>query len=913
MDSPSTAPDPGGERPLERLLTLLGRDQEGVRLCTAANTPGSFRVIPSMYRPEHVDAAIAAFTQQNLHVYFEINYAPHIGGGRTTEKDVTRLSALWADIDFKAPPKGMGDEYMARELVNLLSGALGVEPAAIVRSGHGLQPYWPISDGTITDINQVDVINLSKRWGLLVQELARAEGGGVDSVFDLARVFRAPGSVNWKDEAAPIPVTIEYPAGSVPLTLAEVSEVLDAHGIRHPDTAELSGEVVSPPSEWQFADADCGHLDIIMDGLAGVPGGRHQWLLQQATILTAAIRYGCITRDTFRQYRTALEDRLKQLLADPEQPRPYNPHEVESAFRRALLNVQTMSEQKLADEMRRHPHSVLRLVADAEHAAARGQRDIRIVNQVTPGTGAPSSLSGGTPPSAPLFPVAAIQGATVTQLDPITRKVLKHFSYTDAANAERLADHIGDEYIYVSGIGWHVWRDGRYLPDEQNSIMEASKASLLEFRDTWPTVDLVQAHVAKSLSLAGIRNAVTLAASLPGIVIPPHRLDADPYLLHTPTGTVNLTTGLIRETSPRIDLNTKAATVSPDYDTPPERWLAFLTWCMGGKLEMVDYLQQMFGATLIGEPRFHILPICTGRGRNGKSTMLQVVEQILGPYAKRMPEGFLIEKQGQEHPTEIAALRGVRLAIAQEARANGRFAEARVKQLTGEKVLTGRFMGENWFDFKNSITLWLGVNHLPTVAAGGDGFWRRIRRIEFPNKIAEALENPDLDKELVEAEGGAILAWMIEGARRVIKDGLRDPDGVRAATHEYAVQEDHLGQWVADNLMVAPGIGAKKDDVYTRYADYSARMKLPVMAKSVFLRELPHYITIDEHTSTTSIFGGIALAIPTAQAGPFSAAPNVQLTKGPLPPSFGSPFTPPAGFSALELSQGHERDEDDDD
>lgn len=403
------------ERPLYELLKTLGREHDGVRLCTAGNTPGSFRVIPSLYRPELVDVAVAAFTQQQQHVWFEINYAPHAAGARTSEKDVVRLAALYADIDFKAAPKGMGDEYMSRELVNLLSGALGVNPAAVVSSGNGLQAYWPVEDGHIDDINQADTINLSKRWGLLVQELARAEGGGVDNVFDLARIFRAPGSINWKDEQNPKPVTIDFTAeGAAPLTVAEINEVLDAHGIRHPDTAELAGEVVSAPSEWAFADADCNHVDIIMDGLRLAPGGRHQWLLQQATLLTAMIRYGCLTKATFQQYRRAVEDRLKELLTDPDNPRPYNPYEVEAAFRRALLNVQTMTDAKLGEEMRRHPHPILRLVAAADEAAARGQQNVRIVNQATPENPGPIAAPGAgttraasvTPP--PLFPLSLI-------------------------------------------------------------------------------------------------------------------------------------------------------------------------------------------------------------------------------------------------------------------------------------------------------------------------------------------------------------------------------------------------------------------------------------------------------------------------------------------------------------------------
>lgn len=869
MDSPQ--PDQG--RPFQRLLTVLGRDQDGIRLCTAgADQP--FHVIPSLFRPDTVDIAVAAFTEKHLDVWFEINYAPHVAGGRTSEKDVTRLSALYVDIDFKGSEtgkQGMGSEPAALELCDMLAGALGVAPAAILWSGHGLQAYWPVEDGAIDDINQQDIINLSKRWGLLCMEMARAEGGAVDNIFDLARIFRAPGSTNWKNPARPAPTRIEFPQGNLPLTVEEIGEVLDAHGIRHPDTAELAGEVVSPPSEWAFADADCHHVAIIMEGVNATPNSRHHWLLQQATLLTASIRYGCITKDTFRQYRKAIEQRLQQLLtSDASNTRAYSPYEVESAFRRALLNVQTMSQVKLEEEMRRHPHPVLRLIRQAEQASDAGQSNVRIKNEATP-----------TNPG----PDIAFDGGNVLKLQPREQVITNEFAYTDASNADRLADYVEADYIFVPGIGWHRWEEGCYTPDEETTIMERAKESLLAFRRSYPTVDDVHAHVKKSLSAGGLRASVALAETLPQMVVPPHQLDGKPYDLPTPGGIVDLNTGILRPARPRIDLNTMRTAVTPER-MPTPQWDAFMLFCMQTP-EMVAYMQRLLGATLIGEPRFHILPILTGDGGNGKSTLLNIVEWCLGGFAKRMDENFLIEQRNQQHPQEIARLRGCRLAIASEAKANGRFAEARVKALTGEKRLTGRFMGENSFDFNNSITMWLLVNHLPAVAAGGKGFWRRIRKIALKGKILKEIEN--LENLIFDAEGPGILQWMIDGAVEVIANGLQDPEAVKQATKEYEVEEDHLGQWVADNLMVNPTVGALKDEVYRRYKRFAVDAAIPVLSKSVFARELHHYIEINEFTSTPTVYGGIALAVEQLGYGPLAPAPNVRLTHEPLPPTPGAP------------------------
>ena len=876
MDSPSEM------QPLHRLLTLIGRENDGIRICVAE----PFTTIQSLYRASSVDEAVSAFTAEGKSVWFEINNAPIITGYRTSEADVTKISSLYVDIDFKGDEgakQGMGSEAAAFDLIDMLSGALGVGPAAIVWTGHGIQPYWPLEGADVTEENRKDRANLLRRWGLLCAEFARAEGGAVDNVFDLARIFRAPGSTNFKNPDRPVATGYKFPEGNLPLTVEEVEEVLDAHGIRHVETAELSGEVVSAPNEWSYAERDCAHHAIVMDGLQEAPTSRHHWLLQQATLLTAMLRYGCLTKETFRGYRMEVQNKLKHMLATSGTPRPYNEFEVESAFRRAILNVQTMSTQKLENEMRAHPHPVLRLLERAEEALARGEVNVHIVNELPP-------VNPGKPDALPSLD--AIFGSNVVPIQPKidnrAEQIANEFLFTDAANGNRLADYVEDEYIFVPSQGWHRWENGRYVLDEENTIMEQAKASLMSFRRSNSTSDSVQKHVQKSLSLGGVRATVGSAETLPDLVVGAHRLDAKPYDLPTPGGVVDLRTGQMRPSDPRRDLNTTRALVAPSKECSTERWQAFLNFCLGGDQEMIDYMQRLVGATMIGELRYHILPILTGNGRNGKSTLLAILEKILGGYAKRMAEDFLIESHHKEHPEEIARLRGVRFAIASEAKANGRFAETRVKNLTGEKVLTGRFMGKNSFDFPNAITMWLALNHLPAVATGGKGFWARIRIIQFNGTITE--EIPDLDDQLVNEEGPGILQWMIDGAVEVIKNGLQDPEGVRAQTKQYAIEEDHLGQWIADNLQVMPGVAADTEAVYTRYARFAEANRLIVLSKSVFFRELPNYIQVDQIGSTRKQLAGIALANEHLFVGPDAYKPNVRTEVHPLPPT---PLAPP--------------------
>jgi putative DNA primase/helicase len=131
---------------------------------------------------------------------------------RGTERDIVGLRALWTDLDIITPglkEKGMPTMDAALDLVNVLSGYLGYRPSSIIHSGHGLHPYWRLApEPGVTSWEPGDqlAIDAAKdritRWGRLVQSEAIKLGGVVDSVHDLARVLRVPGTTNTKKAKA---------------------------------------------------------------------------------------------------------------------------------------------------------------------------------------------------------------------------------------------------------------------------------------------------------------------------------------------------------------------------------------------------------------------------------------------------------------------------------------------------------------------------------------------------------------------------------------------------------------------------------------------------------------------------------------------------------------------------------------
>jgi P4 family phage/plasmid primase-like protien len=792
-------------KPLQELLERLGRQSdEHVNIAYQSAKQG-FKVRTTSLAM--ADSVVEALNDLECNVWYEIN--PSIAKGRSKAEDVTRLAAVWIDIDFK--DKGIQSAENAHELVQLLTDLIGVNPSAVVHSGNGLQPYWAIdpAEDYTTELGA----SLLMRWGLFVRWVASSQGGQLDSVFDLPRIFRAPGSFNYKSE--PKPVKIDFADDWRPISYDELNDVLIAHGFASAQTGLDDFEQVSAASEWNYANSDCGHVATLFSAVRpGVnpPKSRHGWLLQQLVRLNSAHRYGCITQGSAEAIVTQLSQRFDEFLKMPPS-RPRNPGELKAANRWALARVEAFTDAKLREELRGHEHKDLTM----------------------------SDFSADEELNIPYNPFV-----TDEELADIYTASYGTYGKTDAGNARRLIHYMRGEYKFVPELGWLRWDGARFVPDKEKAIMQtaidaahfATSAGIFGENLKWAETSTNKERLQNATIIAGTDNAVLVQAI---------DLDSDANNLCTPAGIINLRTGELREADKRFDLNTRQTTCHMGA-TPTPLWSTFLSEVIEDE-DRIAYLQELLGAALFGDSRFHVLPVLVGTGANGKSTLLDVVAKILGDYAATMPENFLLETGSAAHPTEIARLRGVRFAVASETRPDGRFNESRVKMLTGGDMLSARFMNQNFFDFKPTHTLFLAVNHLPEVKSGGDGFWRRLRKLDFRKTVPPEKRKENLAELMVEQEGPGILKWIVEGAVRITEQGMTEPASVLLATQAYRHEEDHIAKFIDEKVLLASTGSVTKTAVYNSYRDWCGENGEKPTPQNSFNRELKSRLGITESTS----------------------------------------------------------------
>lgn len=317
-------------------------------------------------------------------------------------------------------------------------------------------------------------------------------------------------------------------------------------------------------------------------------------------------------------------------------------------------------------------------------------------------------------------------------------------------------------------------------------------------------------------SVAG--GAERFARADPAHAVTSEIWDADPWLLGTPGGTLDLRTGKMHAAR-RAEHITKITGCRPENKTA-ERWMQFLHDATKGDLEMQTYLQRIAGYCLTGLTTEHALFFIYGPGGNGKSVFLNILVHILGDYAMSAPMDTFTSSKFSSHPTELAMLKGARLVTASETEEGRAWAEARIKALTGGDPITARFMRQDFFTYQPQFKLLFAGNHQPSLNSVDPAMQRRFNMMPFLHKPPQ----PDhMLEEKLKEEAPRILAWALQGCLDWQQHGLGRPESVMAATAEYFAVQDLMGQWLEDCCEQGASLWDTPQNLYRSWSEFTHR------------------------------------------------------------------------------------------
>ena len=457
---------------------------------------------------------------------------------------------------------------------------------------------------------------------------------------------------------------------------------------------------------------------------------------------------------------------------------------------------------------------------------------------------------------------APAEAADPTNSDERTTDLNGAENRTEIGNAKRLAAKHGDSILYCRPLGGWLEYDGTHWATDAERSIEAKAKDITA--DLWAeasagvavrdreSTDLLKFAKASS-SAKSVSACISLARSEPGITVKPAVFDTHPMLLNVQNGTIDLTTGELHSHR-RADYLTKTCPVAYDPTARCPNLIRLLTSIL--EPDVIEFLQRGVGYSMTGMTSEQVLFVLYGTGANGKSTVLNAIQDVLGSdYSMKAATGLLMAKRHESHPTELADLFGKRFATSVEVENGRRLAESTVKELTGSDPVRARYMGKDFFEFTPSHKLWFAVNHKPVIGGTDNGIWRRIRLIPFTVTIAPDQQDKDLP-QLLTAERAGILTWAVKGCLKWQQDGLGEPEAVRAATADYRSEMDILGAFLDECCLEQSGAKVRANHAYQVYKRWCADAGERVLTQRAFGRAMTER-GIERFTANGTWYRGI--------------------------------------------------------
>jgi len=210
--------------------------------------------------------------------------------------------------------------------------------------------------------------------------------------------------------------------------------------------------------------------------------------------------------------------------------------------------------------------------------------------------------------------------------------------------------------------------------------------------------------------------------------------------------------------------------------------------------------------------------IMYGDGANGKSVLAGVLQESLGDYCFPVPASTLTGGGEGGGETKVASLQGKRVGLVHEFGASTKLNDERFKMLTGgEALISGRHLYGKHFSFRPVTAFVIMSNYLPSVQDYSHGLWRRMALINFPVQIAEADQDRNLMRRLVDNEREFILYWLIDGLSSYIANGAEEPESSSRAMEEYMAGEDMLGPFIQEHYVSMTDGRMPVNEVYLDY------------------------------------------------------------------------------------------------
>ncbi len=326
-------------------------------------------------------------------------------------------------------------------------------------------------------------------------------------------------------------------------------------------------------------------------------------------------------------------------------------------------------------------------------------------------------------------------------------------------------------------------------------------------------------------------------------------------LLNVKNGMLNLDTLELLPHSPEYR-STIQLDVNYDPNATAPKWFQTLKEIFYDDPRKMDILQEYFGLCLTKDMRQEKAFFMVGEGANGKSTVLYILQRILGK------ENYsCIPLESLNNPNYVANLYQKLANISIETNAKSSVYDSIFKAIISGDQITADLKFMNAFKFAPVCKLIFALNHLPRVDDKSNAFYRRLLILRFCKEFGETEQNKNLKKEL-ESEVDGIFIWMLHGLKRLNQRGyFEQSEEMKTEVAEYQKDNNSILSFVDEKCDLDKNTWALKDALFLKYQEWSKESGLMPLGKIKFGKELQKLFKniTDDRTGQSRKWNGISL------------------------------------------------------
>ena len=418
---------------------------------------------------------------------------------------------------------------------------------------------------------------------------------------------------------------------------------------------------------------------------------------------------------------------------------------------------------------------------------------------------------------------------------------------TDYQLAQLIEPYCSSRLRFSHSLGWLLWTGKRYKPTESApyNIFNLLIESLLQ-SSSFPESQAI----VKALSADSKRNSIKrMLESFSSLIVEAESIDADPYVINTQSGIVNILDGACRPQQPS-DLVSKITSAGyyPDL-SEPQKFFEFLDQVLPPTV--TPWILDFFSYCMSGDVSRQLFTFFLGMGKNGKTTLLNIMQQLLGEYASPIVYDAVVASSS-EMARSLCSLVGLRLGWIEELPRYSVMNDSAVKMIASGIPIMVRPIYKSPYRWSPTIKLVVDTNNIPAIKDHSFGFWRRARIVEFPNIIKTP--NLKISDEILE-DKDVMLSYLIS---RYSGIGFLDDNAtITDATAKLREDNDYIITFIKEACVYGKNEECKLNELYEAYRQWCLIAGEIPISRKFFSRDLKQAGFKTEHRRNGNYWVGI--------------------------------------------------------